>query len=116
MLTVKSDDVLGRVKVYEALVKGQQLEQAGVPESFRVLMKEFQALGLDVGIQNDEGELLDLKEVEEAEYKEETKPDLPEDFAPPLEDTEESIEDDDVEEEVEEEIFEEEVVMEGDED
>ncbi|MDD5979528.1 MAG: DNA-directed RNA polymerase subunit beta, partial [bacterium] len=46
ILTVKSDDVIGRVKVYEALVKGQKVDQAGVPESFRVLIKEFQALGL----------------------------------------------------------------------
>ena len=48
ILTVKSDDVIGRVKVYEAIVKGQDINQAGVPESFRVLMKEFQALGLDL--------------------------------------------------------------------
>ena len=46
LLTVKSDDVVGRVKVYEAIIKGQEINQAGVPESFRVLMKEFQALGL----------------------------------------------------------------------
>ena len=67
MMTVKSDDVVGRVKVYEAIVKGQEINQAGVPESFRVLMKEFQALGLDVSIINDEGKSLQLKEIEEAE-------------------------------------------------
>ena len=48
VITYKSDDVIGRVKVYEALIKGQEVNQAGVPESFRVLMKEFQALGLDI--------------------------------------------------------------------
>ncbi len=73
ILTVKSDDVIGRVKVYEAIVKGQEINQAGVPESFRVLMKEFQALGLDISIINDEGETLELKEIEEAEDKEDTK-------------------------------------------
>ena len=67
ILTVKSDDVLGRVKVYESIIKGQEINQAGVPESFRVLMKEFQALGLDVSIVNDEGETLQLKEIEDAE-------------------------------------------------
>ena len=70
ILTVKSDDVIGRVKVYESIIKGQEINQAGVPESFRVLMKEFQALGLDVSIINDEGETLQLKEIEEAEDKE----------------------------------------------
>ncbi len=70
ILTVKSDDVIGRVKVYESIIKGQEINQAGVPESFRVLMKEFQALGLDVSIINDEGETLQLKEIEEAEDRE----------------------------------------------
>ena len=67
ILTVKSDDVIGRVKVYESIIKGQEINQAGVPESFRVLMKEFQALGLDISIINDDGETLQLKEIEEAE-------------------------------------------------
>ena len=74
ILTVKSDDVVGRVKVYESIVKGQQINQAGVPESFRVLMKEFQALGLDISIINDKGENLGLKEIEEDEEKEDTNP------------------------------------------
>ena len=72
ILTVKSDDVIGRVKVYESIIKGQEINQAGVPESFRVLMKEFQALGLDVSIINDDGETLQLKEIEEAEDKEDS--------------------------------------------
>ena len=70
ILTVKSDDVIGRVKVYESIIKGQEINQAGVPESFRVLMKEFQALGLDISIINDNGETLQLKEIEEAEDRE----------------------------------------------
>ena len=78
ILTVKSDDVIGRVKVYESIIKGQEINQAGVPESFRVLMKEFQALGLDVSIINDEGETLQLKEIEEAEDKEDLNMNLEE--------------------------------------
>ena len=67
IMTVKSDDVVGRVKVYEALVKGKPIDQAGIPESFRVLIKEFQALGLDVQIVNNEDKLVDLKEMEAEE-------------------------------------------------
>ena len=70
ILTVKSDDVIGRVKVYESIIKGQEINQAGVPESFRVLMKEFQALGLDVSIINDDGETLQLKQIEDSEDRE----------------------------------------------
>lgn len=73
MMTVKSDDVVGRVKVYESIVKGNQIDEAGVPESFRVLMKEFQALGLDISIIDDEGKALELKDIEEQEDKEELK-------------------------------------------
>ena len=72
ILTDKSDDVIGRVKVYESIIKGQEINQAGVPESFRVLMKEFQALGLDVSIINDDGETLQLKEIEDAEDKDDS--------------------------------------------
>ena len=71
ILTVKSDDVVGRVKVYEALVKGKTINQAGVPESFRVLIKELQALGLNIQVINKENELVDFKDMEEDE-KEET--------------------------------------------
>jgi DNA-directed RNA polymerase subunit beta len=84
ILTVKSDDVLGRVKIYESIVKGQDVNQAGVPESFRVLMKEFQALGLDLKIINDAGEAMDLKEIEEAEDHEETGTDEIFDDLPPI--------------------------------
>ncbi|MDD3241159.1 MAG: DNA-directed RNA polymerase subunit beta [Bacilli bacterium] len=76
IITYKSDDVIGRVKVYEAIVKGQEINQAGIPESFKVLMKEFQALGLDINIIDDEQNILDLKTIEEEEYKDEIKLDL----------------------------------------
>ncbi len=71
MLTVKSDDVVGRVKVYEALVKGNNISQAGMPEAFRVMIKEFQALGLDIQFLDKEDKIHDLKELEDAEDKEE---------------------------------------------
>ena len=67
MITIKSDDVVGRVKVYEALVKGTPLPASGVPESFRVLMKEFQALGLDMTVLDSEGNFVDMKDLEAAE-------------------------------------------------
>ncbi len=70
VLTIKSDDVIGRVKVYEAIVKGKVINQAGVPESFRVLIKNFQALGLDMQIIDNEDRLLDMKDIEEKEEKE----------------------------------------------
>ena len=65
MMTIKSDDVVGRVKVYEALAKGTPLPKPGVPESFRVLIKEFQALGLDITVLNAEGKFLEMRELEE---------------------------------------------------
>ena len=67
MITIKSDDVVGRVKVYEALVKGNPIPSSGVPESFRVLIKEFQALGLDITVLNKDGNFVELKDLEEAE-------------------------------------------------
>jgi DNA-directed RNA polymerase subunit beta len=70
ILTIKSDDVVGRVKVYESLVKGKTVNQAGVPESFRVLIKEFQALGLDIQILDGNNNLLDMKEIEKEEDEE----------------------------------------------
>ena len=62
ILTVKSDDVVGRVKTYEAIVKGQDVPKPGIPESFRVLIKEMQSLGLDVSVLDAEGEEIDLKQ------------------------------------------------------
>ncbi len=72
ILTIKSDDVIGRVKVYEALVKGKTINQAGIPESFRVLIKEFQALGLNIQIVDNEDKIHDLRELELDEEKDDT--------------------------------------------
>ena len=62
ILTVKSDDVLGRVKTYEAIVKGENIPEPGIPESFKVLIKELQSLGLDIKLYNDQDEELEIKE------------------------------------------------------
>ena len=62
ILTVKSDDVVGRVKTYEAIVKGQNVPQSGVPESFKVLVKELQSLGLDVRVMDKDKNEIDLKQ------------------------------------------------------
>ena len=67
MMTIKSDDVVGRVKVYEALVKSEPIPPSSIPESFRVLVKEFQALGLDITVLNPNGEFVEVKELEETE-------------------------------------------------
>ena len=69
VLTIKSDDVVGRVRVYESLVKGKPVNEAGVPESFRVLIKEFQALGLDISILTSGGEIKEIKDLEDEEDK-----------------------------------------------
>ena len=62
ILTVKSDDVVGRVKTYEAIVKGQNIPKPGIPESFKVLIKELQSLGLDVKVLDKDEEEIDLKQ------------------------------------------------------
>ncbi|MEL7569924.1 MAG: DNA-directed RNA polymerase subunit beta, partial [Eubacteriaceae bacterium] len=67
ILTVKSDDVVGRVKTYEAIVKGENIPEPGIPESFKVLIKELQALCLDVKVLNDEKEEIEIKESVEEE-------------------------------------------------
>ena len=90
IMTVKSDDVIGRVKVYESIIKGQEINQAGIPESFRVLMKEFQALGLDVSIINDDGETLQLKDIEESEDKEDFNSSVDDFERPPVGDVSKS--------------------------
>ena len=64
ILTYKSDDVLGRVKVYESIVKGQPLPDPSIPESFRVLIKEFQALGLNISVINNEDETVSITDLE----------------------------------------------------
>jgi DNA-directed RNA polymerase subunit beta len=65
ILTVKSDDVIGRVKTYEAIVKGENIPEPGVPESFKVLVKELQSLALDVRLLSEENEEIEIKEKEE---------------------------------------------------
>jgi DNA-directed RNA polymerase subunit beta len=62
MLTIKSDDTVGRVKAYEAIVKGENIAKPNIPESFKVLMKEIQSLALDMSVQSEEGELLEVRE------------------------------------------------------
>ena len=62
ILTVKSDDVVGRVKTYEAIIKGENIPDSGIPESFKVLLKELQSLGLDVRVLSEDGKEVELKE------------------------------------------------------
>ena len=68
ILTVKSDDVVGRVKTYESIVKGENVPKAGIPESFKVLIKELQSLALDVNVLDEEGNVIELKESVEDEF------------------------------------------------
>ena len=72
ILTVKSDDVIGRVKTYEAIIKGENIPEPGIPESFKVLLKELQALGLDVRVLREDMTEVELKEMadyEDTEYR-----------------------------------------------
>ena len=69
ILTVKSDDIVGRVKAYEKIVKGENIPSPGVPESFKVLMKELQSIGLDVRILNENGDEVVLKELDESDLE-----------------------------------------------
>jgi DNA-directed RNA polymerase subunit beta len=62
MLTIKSDDTVGRVKAYEAIVKGENIAEPSIPESFKVLLKEMQSLGLDVNVVSEEGERAEMRE------------------------------------------------------
>ena len=64
ILTYKSDDVMGRVKVYESIVKGNPLPEPSIPESFRVLIKEFQALGLNISVINNDDQVIGINELE----------------------------------------------------
>ncbi len=69
LLTIKSDDVLGRVRVYEAIVKGENIPEPGIPESFKVLMKEMQALCLDVEVISNEGKNIELTDMDEDVFR-----------------------------------------------
>ena len=65
ILTIKSDDVAGRVKTYESIVKGESVLEPGVPESFKILVKELQSLALQVEVEDEDGNVMELKEVED---------------------------------------------------
>ncbi|MDR2505724.1 MAG: DNA-directed RNA polymerase subunit beta [Oscillospiraceae bacterium] len=67
ILTVKSDDVVGRVKTYEAIVKGKNIPEPGIPESFKVLIKELQSLGLDIKVLNEDKSIIEIRETDEDE-------------------------------------------------
>ena len=69
LLTIKSDDVLGRVKVYEAIVKGENIPEPGIPESFKVLIKEMQALCLNVEVLSTDGEEIEMRELDEDVFR-----------------------------------------------
>jgi DNA-directed RNA polymerase subunit beta len=69
LLTIKSDDVLGRVKVYEAIVKGENIPEPGIPESFKVLIKEMQSLCLNVEVLSAEGQEIEMRETDEDVFR-----------------------------------------------
>jgi DNA-directed RNA polymerase subunit beta len=69
LLTIKSDDVLGRVKVYEAIVKGENIPEPGIPESFKVLIKEMQSLCLNVEVLSAEGKEIEMRETDEDVFR-----------------------------------------------
>ena len=69
LLTIKSDDVLGRVRVYESIVKGDNIPEPGIPESFKVLIKEMQSLCLDVEVLDQEGQQVEIRELDEDVYR-----------------------------------------------
>jgi len=69
LLTIKSDDILGRVKVYEAVVKGENVPEPGIPESFKVLVKEMQSLCLNVEVLSSDGTAVELRDAEEDVFR-----------------------------------------------
>jgi DNA-directed RNA polymerase subunit beta len=69
LLTIKSDDVLGRVKVYEAIVKGENIPEPGIPESFKVLLKELQSLCLNVEVLSSDGVSIEMKDSDEDVFR-----------------------------------------------
>ncbi|MBU5485024.1 DNA-directed RNA polymerase subunit beta [Clostridium sp. MSJ-11] len=104
ILTVKSDDVVGRVKTYEAIVKGENIPEPGVPESFKVLIKELQALCLDVKVLNDDKEEIKLKESVEDELEElDVNMEGTEEYVPPTP-SDEYVEEEDKGENIEEDM------------
>ena len=83
ILTVKSDDIVGRVKTYEAIVKGENIPKSGIPESFKVLVKELQSLALDIKILNHNMEEIDL----DASFEDEDEGVVSEELVQTMEDT-----------------------------
>ena len=69
LLTIKSDDILGRVKVYEAIVKGENIQEPGIPESFKVLMKEMQSLCLNVEVLSADGTAVNLRDTDDEAFR-----------------------------------------------
>ena len=69
LLTIKSDDIHGRVKVYEAIVKGENIPEPGVPESFKVLIKEMQSLCLNVEVLSADGQAIEMRDAEDEVYR-----------------------------------------------
>ena len=99
-LTVKSDDVVGRVKTYEAIVKGENIPEPGIPESFKVLIKELQSLGLDLKLYDDNDTELEIKE--NSDYDEVNENILDDDDI----DEPEDVEDEEIDESEEDDFFE----------
>lgn len=77
LLTVKSDDIVGRVKTYEAIVKGENIPEPGIPESFKVLMKELQSIGLDVEVRSEDGEKILIRDSDDDVHETAKELDLP---------------------------------------
>jgi DNA-directed RNA polymerase subunit beta len=69
LLTIKSDDILGRVKVYEAIVKGENIQEPGIPESFKVLIKEMQSLCLNVEVLSADGSTVSLRDTDDEVFR-----------------------------------------------
>ncbi len=111
ILTVKSDDVVGRVKTYESIVKGENVPKPGVPESFKVLIKELQSLALDVSVLDEEGGIIPIKEDDEDDGVGSLRLNLEGDEldfgsdADDAEDVEDVVEEDYIEDEIEDEDF-----------
>ena len=69
LLTIKSDDVSGRVKVYEAIVKGENIPEPGIPESFKVLLKELQSLCLNVEVLSSDGQAIEMRATDDEDLE-----------------------------------------------
>ena len=114
ILTIKSDDVVGRVKTYESIVKGLNVPKPGVPESFKVLIKELQSLCLDVKVLDENGEEIDLREYDDIDAPE-VPPEILDEIKRSAEMNQQSEEDtiDDIDEDEDEDIFDEKMVFDG---